>query len=404
MRYKIKPLPTKKSDPKWKVQLVSYKREDILKHRGKSHKSDRVTIDVKKSEWYHHGFKAEMTIDQAKERAKQLNSQTELDERRRARAAIQERFEQEDLVECAYLPPKLVDDFVEKLKVDFYGDDEEFSRSKTVSHWRAVKRVIRKLELDPNEWEDNKLRFYKLFASWQWSTSYVQKIIILLNKWGYFCAKRNNVFYTPLPFPTGRHRQKIADAYYDSDKTIKESKPLKKSHLMKARNGMTEEQYNWMFISFWFGLRPKEVDSLIGGKDSTWSIGTQRRKKVLRVYQPKLVGVDASKRWKVIPCIFKEQLEALKLIQGQNFKRPLVKTIKRYIGEGYNTYAGRKGFESLLLAEGVPFEAISAYMGHLDVNRTWNSYRDRNRAVLPEDFRASKILSFDKKSKKKSAA
>lgn len=193
MRYRIKALPKKKSEPRWKVQMVSYKKEDILQHRRPSHKCDRVTIDVKKSEWFHHGFNAQTSREEAEERAKQLNAQTELEERRKARIGVQERFKREDEIDCAFLPPILVSELEKKIKVDFYGDEEEFRRSKTMSHWRAVKRVIRKLELDPKDWEDNKLKFYKLFSSMKWSVSYVQKVLILINKWGYFCAKKQNI-------------------------------------------------------------------------------------------------------------------------------------------------------------------------------------------------------------------
>lgn len=371
--------------PPFKIQLRSYRKEDIERLAGPNHKADHVDRDIPREKWQEHGFSTTMTLENAREFAKQKNAQERIKEETRARAMIQERFKREDEVECAFLPPGLVFDFESKLARD-HGGSGDFNRSKIKSHWRAVKRLIRDLQIDPRDWEDESISFYKYFIKKQWSISYCEKLLIISNKWGYFCAKRSNTFYQPVPFPRGKWRSKISESYYDSVKNTKESKPLKPQHLVKAKSRMKEEQYNWLFISFWFGLRPREVDALVNGEGSHWQLEIQKGKKVLKVYQPKLINIEKDRRWKLIPCLFDEQSEALKLIKGGNFKRPLVKTLRNHLGEGLTTYAGRKGFESLLHSKKIPFAAISAYLGHVDVNRTWNNYRGRERAVFPEEF------------------
>jgi hypothetical protein len=64
-------------------------------------------------------------------------------------------------------------------------------------------------------------------------------------------------------------------------------------------------------------------------------------------------------RWKPIPIIFEEQEFALRIVEGQNFKRPLAKTVRRYFGEGIDLYGGRKGFTDLMLSKDQVLENIS---------------------------------------------
>ncbi len=402
MRYFIKHLKTKKSDPKWKVQLISYKQEDIQKLAKPNHKAKKVTKDIKKDKWHEHGFQTSMTYEEAVERKNQLNAQTKLDEERRARAVIQQRFDDEDKIECAFLPPLLVIEFEKKLERDSYCDPKEFKRSKIISHWRAIKRLIREIAIDPKHWEDEKRRIYNYFIKQEWSVSYSEKIIIILNKWGHFCAKKQNIFYAPIPFPRSKDKYKIDDAYRNSDKTTKESSPLKLNDLAKAKDRLPVAQYNWLMVSLWFGLRPSEVDSLKSEEGKAWRIEAHKGTIVLAVYQSKLVGLNYDKRWKLIPCIFEEQREAIKIIQSQELQRPLVKVIKKHLNTKLTTYGGRKGFESLLLEQGIEFNVISAYLGHQSVDRTWKNYRDRETVVLPEEFKGNqKLLKFNKQIKVK---
>jgi hypothetical protein len=45
-----------------------------------------------------------------------------------------------------------------------------------------------------------------------------------------------------------------------------------------------------------------------------------------------------------------------------NFERPLPKTIKRIIGDKFDTYSPRKGFTDMMLNEGWALEDLSAFL------------------------------------------
>ena len=71
MGYFIKKLEWKKSFPKWKIQYVSYKSKDIKNSKAVHPKK---TWDVEKDRWRALGFSKTMSIEDAKVRAKQLNT------------------------------------------------------------------------------------------------------------------------------------------------------------------------------------------------------------------------------------------------------------------------------------------------------------------------------------------
>ena len=132
----------------------------------------------------------------------------------------------------------------------------------------------------------------------------------------------------------------------------------------------------------WFGLRPTEVDSL--HKKESWRIEVlPTGRKVLWVYQTKIIGVPPEDRWKPIPLLFDEQHFALRIIEADNFKRPLTQTMRRYFGPGITLYAGRKGFSDLMLSKNQSFENISVWMGHASFQRTWKSYKQRRKFHVP---------------------
>lgn len=148
------------------------------------------------------------------------------------------------------------------------------------------------------------------------------------------------------------------------------------------------DQWNFLFVTLYFGLRPNEADKLKKEhEEKFWRIELQGNYEVLCIFQSKLSGLRREDRWKKIPCILEEQKKALEIIKsGEPIKRPLVKTIQRYFGENYNTYCGRKGFEFLLRTHGARFESISAYLGHRDLNRSWKSYTDKNEAYIDQNL------------------
>jgi hypothetical protein len=129
-------------------------------------------------------------------------------------------------------------------------------------------------------------------------------------------------------------------------------------------------------LTVWLGLRPKEVENL--RDENLWRIETLiTGRKILWVFQTKVIALPPEDRWKPIPLLFDEQEFALRIIEGRNFKRPLSKTMKRYFGSGIDLYGGRKGFVDLMLSRGQTLENISIWMGHSTVARTWRSYKNK---------------------------
>lgn len=140
---------------------------------------------------------------------------------------------------------------------------------------------------------------------------------------------------------------------------------------------MLNEQFNWLYLSVWLGLRPQEVDNL--KNNELWNIEETCNPKILWVFQTKIVSLPPEDRWKPIPILFDEQEFALRIIKSQKIQRPLVKTIHHYFGDGIDLYGGRKGFVDLMLSKGHTLENINVWMGHSTLERTWKSYKQRKK-------------------------
>lgn len=91
------------------------------------------------------------------------------------------------------------------------------------------------------------------------------------------------------------------------------------------------------------------------------------------------MSVEREKRWKGIPILFDQQVQALEIIKTGEFKRPLTKTIHLHISEKHNNYGDRKGFMDLML--GPPFnqrfENISVWLGHTTLDRSLRNYKNK---------------------------
>ncbi len=75
MGYYVRALPNKKSEPNWKVQYVSFKKSDYKDSKAKFPKKE---WDISIDRWCALGFYRYMTLEEAKVRARQLNSQLEI--------------------------------------------------------------------------------------------------------------------------------------------------------------------------------------------------------------------------------------------------------------------------------------------------------------------------------------
>lgn len=343
---------------------------------------DRKPVNevVPMNAWLALGFSPTMTIEEARSRASQLNTIRSLDvERARKAAANYTSFK---AIESAFLPKHLVDEFSKQLLGRRYTSDR--TKKKLQSHWLKLTLLIKDLKIEPSFYEEHSEDIYDWFISKTVSPEYANKLISMLNRWGYLCCKKEGKFFEPVKMPKGRDRAAIAEAYVKSDNFQGESNPLTPAMLENKRSLMQDKHYKYLFVSVWFGLRPEEIDQLPNNEGITWRVEADKQTKVdvFWVYQPKLVALHPDKRWKPLPIIFDEQKTAVEYVKEGLLYRPILKHMRTWFKEGVTLYAGRKGFQDLMLDRGQILENISMWMGHQDISRTWKSYRNKRRVAF----------------------
>lgn len=402
MGYFIKPLPHKKKNPKWKLQWIDYSKGgapssgtpdkgasptvgNTSKTGGasKGRKTEpRKTRDIPREDWLVHGFNPQWDLDQARVRKDEANAQAELKRQAERKIAIRKRVEKDKLVATAYLNAQDVAEFEQKILFERMsrGELSLKTQNKIQSHWKTAAKMITELKLTPEDWFEESIRFYNLFAKHKFSPNYVQKLLRIINAWGAFKCRKQKKFFQPIPSPRGYEQQRITDHFYDKTPTGRgmESEPLTPEMLEASRSKLLEANYQWLYISVWVGLRPKEIDSLKEKSLNSWKVETDKHgTKILSVHQSKLTGVSREKRWKYIPLVYKEQLKALEYVLSGTFRRPLQKTMHKHFNENIKLYGGRKGFTDLMLGRGQRLEDISQWLGHTTIERTWKSYKNK---------------------------
>jgi hypothetical protein len=328
-------------------------------------------IHVPESRFREYGILPSMTWEEVRDRVKQLNSQEALKRRAARRQKVDERLKEEALFHSAFLP---------EAEVAAFERDELYRRKhdkKLVSHWKVAKDILCALKLDPSDWEYHRTRFYDLFAEKAYSVSYVQKLIPVINNWGYYQARKHRLPFLPLPYPAGREREAINDAYFEKAPAGNAPAPLTPKMLLTAKERFPLDQYNWLYVSVWFGLRPEEVNNIIKGKHfEIRKIGADM---VLAVYQTKLTSLNRDDRWKLIPVTCKEQGKGIEIIKSGSMRPPLSRILAAEFGPRVGLRSGRKNFTDMMLDLGHPLEDISAWLGHTSIQRTWKNYRDRQK-------------------------
>ena len=381
MSYYIKSLPDKKSDPKWKIQYVSFKKADAPNSKAKE---PRRTWDISKKRWQSLGFNEFLYLEEAKARAKQLNAQLHLKrQEERLKKMEDERFQLQKRHD-AVLPYEFVAEFEERfIRKSVRQTEEGFRRSASAyKKWQAAQRMIVAIGTDPSEWFYDTYKIYDYFYHQKMSVSYISSILRMANLWGFFFCRKLARPFLPISSPRGYERLRLIEAHYEKQKNVcRPSKPLFLEDLYKVKGSLNKKNFNWLFISIWFGLRPQEIDNL---KDKNfWKIEIlPSGRKILWVLQTKIIAVPFEDRWKPIPLLFDEQFFALKIIESGNFKRPLVKTMRKHFDQGVTLYGGRKGFTDFMLSKGQSLENISIWMGHSTLSRTWRSYKNRRQFHL----------------------
>lgn len=321
------------------------------------------------------GVRSDMSLEEVRAYIKTLNTSRSLQAQRIAKGA--RRMQESRIVASVFIPEDLEREFFKKIQEESFGGDKNNNR--LLSHWKYIQIMITELQIEPVEYGDRAKAFYKYFIEKKNSLDYVNKLIRILNMWGLFICKKRGQFFEAVKAPKGKIREMINDAYTESDNFIGESDPLTPELLTQAKDKFkVPGNYEWLWISTWFGLRPEEVDSL---KDQAkWKVEHRKDKcPVLWVYQSKLTSIAKEKRWKGIPMLYPEQLEALKLIQDGIFKRPIHKTMRKTFKGFVTLYGGRKNFQDMMLNKGHILEDISMWMGHQNIQTTWTKYRNRKR-------------------------
>lgn len=369
MGYYIRNLPNRKSAPTWKLQFISGKKEHT---RHSNAQFPKRTWDIPSDRWAELGFHKHMDRVEAVARQRQLNAQLAVKRHEEYRLVIDEK-ERLMREKCAGFIPTIYRDEFERR----YFYNGRAVNQKSLSAWKVAQQLITELQLEPSDWYDSSRIIYRCLLSRKYSLSYCHKILRIMNMWGFFYSRKIGKPFFSVPAPRGHERAQLLEAYFTRRGTDhKESEPLQPAQLESVRGRLEKEHANWLYLSVWLGLRPLEIDQLKNPeliKIMTDSSGVP----TLWVYQTKLVAVPPRYRWKLVPLFLPEQRKCLKIIERQNFRRPLTKTVKLHFGNSTNLYGGRKGFTDLMLSKGQNFVHISQWMGHSNIQRTWRNYKSR---------------------------
>ncbi len=326
-------------------------------------KKDHRHINKKSEEAQMMGFRPELTYEQAKTRAKQLQAEEWVKEEAKKRARSKEITEKYRQLRSAFLTNEDAEEFEQKYLLE---------HKIQTSHWNTMQKIIIGVEIHPSEWFDQKNKLYAEFRKLNCSANYAKKLLRYLNIWGYFLCKKQNRAWMKVPGLDGAWRNKLEDKRRPGGP----SKPLSPAQLEDKKKEMKEEHYKWLYLSVWFGLRPEEVDSLKAARGEFWDL--QKNSElgwVLHVFQTKLFkrGVPKDDCWKFIPAVFPEQNRAIEYILEGRFARPTGeggKFMRKLFGEGYTHYAGRNNFSGMLRDCGYDPETRRHWMGHLSVTTT----------------------------------
>lgn len=335
----------------------------------------KIQEPVPTSAYQNFGFnKHTMSIENARERAQRLNIEKSSDMKKIHAARNYEKLQVQSSI---YLPNDITMEFQAWLIENFEAGVGH--RKKMLSHWLTAQKTIISIQLNPTQFFANKEKVFLYFKRKQYSLDYAKKLLRMLNLFGDFVCRYQGQYYQPINKIPQNEAQRIRDAYLDADKSTGPSEPLTPEHLEKIRQHLPDEQYRWLYLTVWLGLRPREVDLLT---DKKFGCKVEHDKKlgvkVLRVYQPKLLSVARELRWKLIPLFLTEQQKVLQYI-NEPAKRPLNKILAKLTKMHITCYGGRKGFIDLMLGYEQKLEDISAMMGHASIETSWKKYRNLKR-------------------------
>lgn len=345
-------------------------------YEEKYENGERKQLKVELLSYQAIGIHQDLTPSQARERVKEINRENS--KLAKTISAAARKADALNRFDDIFFKEKLVAQFIERLQKR--AEDNPAHYAKLVSHFHYVQKMILKLKHLPKQYSDESDSIYSFMIGECISVDYAKKIVQMLNAWGRFVAKTNNSFFEDVAKPNKTQRKNLAKAQRKVLGVRRESARLERSMLSKLKSKLPIEEYNWVLLSFWFGLRPSEVDSLVqnssNSKHSAAEIETnQSGIKVLKVFQSKIEDENVDKAYKFIPILFSEQIEALKLLP--NIRRPKPQSLKAVVPK-LDTYGGRKGFADLMQSLGQQIEHVSIWLGHTDIKMTLATYKQRS--------------------------
>lgn len=331
-----------------------------------------LEIRVPKIAFHHFGFSTSMSVLEAKQRVVQLNKERRSSNKAFIGAAI--RHNNDVLADETYFPEHHLKDFMIYLEESTHGTEKRFDT--VCTHFGAAQRLVKDTKLTPNDYAFRASKIYKWFISQAYSLDYVHSIIRVLNLWGRYTCKVQGQFYDPVKNPRGRIRSAIQEAYNAKGKRAP-SNPISPERLVALKENFKPLQFNWLYLTLWFGLRPFELNNV------KYSVYRHEEKgvDVIKIYQPKLMELPEEERWKHIPILYPEQAKCIEILDSKQYQRPLAKTVSRYFGEDFHLYGGRKAFTDIMMARGQDFIEVSSWMGHQNLDRTWRNYMKKKNRV-----------------------
>lgn len=351
MGYQIR---KKKKDGAW---FLFYVRDS-----GKGGVTSR-TVHPGEGEYAETGLRPEMGIEEARRALESFRRHKEVLRHAARRHRILGRLNEEAAVEGAYLSRGLSVEFEAVLKRNRIPQ----------AHWHTARKVILAIGLHPKLWYEESDQFYAHLEAKGYSNDYVKKLMRAINEYGYFYSKRVGTPWRDVKNPRGHWNKRIRKA-----QIAKRAKAghaaycvrMRPEELNRMRSRLEPQEWAWLWVALWFGLRPAEVDR------RDWRFGEDERGRFVEVIQEKVDGAP-----KIIPLLVKAQYQAAELMKGP-LKRPSRKKMVAVFGKAVRLYSCRKGFVNLMDEERRSIPEISAWLGHSSITTTMRYYWDIKRRVL----------------------
>lgn len=385
----------KNSSGTWSLLLESYEG------------GQRSQETISKALYYKFGLRPEMTVQQAREEVGKYNflRKNENAEVRRQMLALK-RSDKLVGISQTLFPPLLVKKFHEKIE-ELHATHRYKVRMSGV--FAVVQEMVSKqVKVMPSQYTEEMGKITNYFKKRQFSVSYSMDIIYMLNWWGKFYAKQTGTYFEKIEGLKANERNAIAQAHSFKTEGIRTAAlPIDEPALVRMEANIDPKNekevlwFNWVESAHRFGLRPSELDSIIGNVETDFEDGVE----VLLVEQTKTV-FDGPEHDKIkrIPVLCAEQAECLEKIKAGQMKRPQPKWInkmakdpkKKYKrDEKYDCYSPRKGATDYWLKElNQTLESCALFLGHRSIETTWKRYKNRRKAFFTQTaFTEKKVKS-----------